>query len=279
MVKINKFINLLSSSALISVLFISSATAEYLFTAPPRESAAKGLETYGPLVAKLSQIMGSEVKYVHPKNWPTYKKFVKSGDYDFVFDGPHFVSWRFNNTDVDPLVRLPGDISFVLVAAKDNNMIKTKEDLISRKICVIPSPHLGTLAIYSMFPNQVQQPKFVASAGGGFKKVYASFKAGKCDAAVFRESFYKHNMDDNAREALKVLATSPTMTNQGITISKRVSADKQKKIAEFLVSKEGSEAADNLLKRFSKKNKKFIYTSKNEYDGQNLLVDNMIFGW
>lgn len=278
MIKTNKLTNLLFSSVLLSVLIINTATAEYLFTAPPRENAKKGLATYGQLVAELSRIMGSEVKYVHPKNWPTYKKFVKSGKYDFVFDGPHFVAWRFNNIDVNPLVRLPGDIAFVLVAAKDNAMIKVKDDLISRKICVIPSPHLGTLAVYSMFPNQVQQPKFVASKGG-FKKVYASYKAGKCDAAVFRESFFKNNMDEKARDSLKVLATSPTMTNQGITISKRISAEKKKRISEFLVSKEGSEAANNLLKRFSKKNRKFIYASKNEYNGQNLLVDNMIFGW
>lgn len=276
--KLYKLLKLLFSSTLVTVLAINTATAEYLFTAPPRETAEVGKNTYGPLVTELSRIMGSEVKYVHPANWTVYKKFVKSGKYDFVFDGPHFVSWRFNNIDVNPLVRLPGDISFVLVTAKDNTMIKTKDDLISRKICVLPSPHLGTLSVYSMYPNQVQQPKFIASAGG-FKKVYASFKAGKCDAAVFRESFFKNNMSQEARNSLKVIEKSQTLTNQGITISARISVEKQKKIAEFLVSMQGSQAANNLLNRFSKKSKNFIVASKNEYDGQNLLVDNMIFGW
>ncbi|MDH5423929.1 MAG: phosphate/phosphite/phosphonate ABC transporter substrate-binding protein [Gammaproteobacteria bacterium] len=276
--KSNKLLKSLFCSAVLTVLSINTAAAEYYFTAPPRESAEDGIKTYGSLTAELSRIMGAEVKYVHPGNWSMYKKFLKSGKYDFVFDGPHFVAWRFNKTDANPLVRLPGDLAFVLVTKNDNSIINTKEDLISRKICVLPSPHLGTLSVYSMFPNQVQQPKFIAIKDG-FNKVYAAFKAGKCDAAVFRESFFKNNMEQQARSSLKVIAKSQVLTNQGITISARISAEKQAEITQFLLSEKGSQAAHNLLNRFSKQTQKFIVASKNEYDGQNLLVDNMMFGW
>lgn len=271
-------IKLSFSSLCIFTLSIGAASAEYLFTAPPRESAEKGKETYGPLVAQLSRIIGAEVKYVHPGNWVAYKKKVQSGKYDFVFDGPHFVAWRLNNLDVSTSVKLPGTLSFVLITSKSSSYIKTKENLISRKICALPSPHLGTLTTYSMFPNPVQQPKFVTNKGG-FKNLMVNFLSGKCDAAILRDTYFKNKVDKNIREGLKVIARSKTMTNQGITISKRVDVNTKQRIISFLTSEEGSVAAKNLFQRFSKKKAYFITAGDSDYDGQNLLVDNMIFGW
>ncbi len=266
------------SSILIFTLSIGAASAEYLFTAPPRESAEKGKATYGQLVAELSRIVGTEVKYEHPGNWMAYKKKVKSGEYDFIFDGPHFVAWRLNNLDVNTSVKLPGVLSFVLVTNKTNFNIQKKDDLIARKVCVLPSPHLGTLSAYSMFPNQVRQPRFVTNKGG-FKEMMIKFKAGKCEAAILRDTYFKNKVNENTRQGLKVLAKSKAMTNQGITISRRIDANTQQKIISFLTSEKGRVAAKSLFHRFSKKKAYFVETTQGDYKGQNLLVDNMIFGW
>lgn len=266
------------SSILIFTLSIDAASAEYLFTAPPRESAEKGKATYGQLVAELSRIIGAEVKYVHPGNWMAYKRKVKSGEYDFVFDGPHFVAWRLNNLDVTTLVKLPGTLSFILIANSSDAHIKVKEDLISRKICALPSPHLGTLTTYSMFPNQVRQPRFVTNKGG-FKELMINFQSGKCDAAILRDTYFKNKVSKDIRQGLKIVARSKTMTNQGITISNRIDANTQKQIISFLTSEKGSVAAKSLFNRFSKKKAHFVAGTQDDYKGQNLLVDNMIFGW
>lgn len=268
----------LLSYTLFFAVFSNTATAEYLFTAPPRETAEQGEQLYGQLVKELSRIMQGEVKYVHPKNWRAYKKQVQSGKFDFIFDGPHFAAWRLKNMNVAPLVKLPGTLSFVLVADKDNTMIINKDSLISRKICAIASPHLGTLSTYLMYPNQVRQPRFIASTGG-FKNQMNAFKAGKCDAVVLREGFYRNKLDARTRNNLKVIAKSKALTNQGITINNRIDLEKQKEISAFLMSSEGKNAAKKLLNRFSKKRPNFISAKMADFDGHNLLKDNMIFGW
>lgn len=268
----------LASSALLLTIVSNTASAEYLFTAPPRESPEQGKVLYGDIIKELSRIMQDEVKYIHPKNWMTYKKLLKSGKPDFVFDGPHFVAWRISNHDVKPIVRLPGTLSFVLVADKNNSMIKNKDSLISRKICALPSPHLGTLTTYSMFPNQVRQPRFVASTGG-FKNVMKAYKAGKCDAAILRDGYFYNKLDKDTRSNLRIVAQSKNLTNQGITVSKRIDLAKQQQISNYLMSSDGQLTAQKLLNRFSKKKPNFIAANTNDYDGQNLLKENMIFGW
>ncbi len=277
MLKAKLLVNSLMACA-ISFFVINSASAEYLFTAPPRESAKQGKALYGQLAEELSRIMQAEVKYVHPGNWIAYKKKVKSGKYDFIFDGPHFAAWRLQNLDVNPLVKLPGALSFVLVADKENTMIRDKDSLISRKICVLPSPHLGTLSAYSMYPNQVRQPRFVSSSGG-FKNLMVKYKSGKCDAIILREDYFKNKLDEDTRNRLRVIAKSKEMTNQSITVSSRISQHKRQQISAFLTSNAGRAAAQPLLNRFSKKRPNFITAKADDYVGHNLLSDNMIFGW
>ena len=269
---------LFTSAAVVFFLSMSSASAEYLFTAPPRETPEQGEAVYGPLAAEISRIINAKVTYQHPGNWIAYRKKVQSGQYDFIFDGPHFAAWRLQNLEVEPLVKLPGSLSFVLVSDYKNDTIKSKDDLVSKKICTLPSPNLGTLSAYSMYPNQVRQPKFVMLKGG-FKNVAKGFQSGKCDAALLRESFFKHGLDDKSRRSLKVLEASKQLTNQGITISKRINEQKQKEIRDFLTSEKGVQISKPLLKRFSKGDQRFIPAQHNDYQGHNLLVENMIFGW
>lgn len=276
--QLNKYFRLAILSTLFFGLSAQAVSAEYLFTAPPRETAAQGEITYGPLVKELSRLMNAPVTYQHPGNWHAYKSKVKSGEYDFIFDGPHFAAWRLQNLEVNPLVKLPGALSFVLVTHNTNDFITKTADLITRKICVQPSPNLGTLSAYALYPNQMRQPRFVSSKGG-MKGLVANFKAGKCDAAMLRDSYFENKLGQQTRMGLKVIAKSKALTNQGITISKRISKSKQTEIINFLTSNAGSTAASSLLNRFSKSNASFITASKNDYKGQNLLVDNMIFGW
>jgi len=276
--KMKHFLRTAITFSMLVGISIESVSAEYLFTAPPRETPVQGKNTYGPLVKELSRLMNAPVTYKHPGNWHAYKSKVKSGKYDFIFDGPHFAAWRLQNLGVNPLVKLPGALSFVLVAKANNDFVNKSDDLITRKICVLPSPHLGTLSIYSLYPNQMRQPRFISSKGG-MKENFDKFKAGRCDAVMLRDSYFEKKISHQERKDLKVVAKTKAMTNQGITISKRISRAKQVEINRFLTSPKGTIAASNLLNRFSKANATFITSQKSDYIGQNLLVENMIFGW
>lgn len=265
-------------SLMMAFLFAGSASADFVFTAPPRETPEQGQALYGPLADALSKALGVKVIYQHPGGWINYQKVIRGDKADIFFDGPHFAAWRIENTKHSPSVKLPGVLNFVLVSRSEDRDISSTHDLVSKKVCSLPSPNLGTLTVYSMFPNQSQQPEFV-NIKGGFKAVHKALVAGKCDGAIIRKSVYSKALDPTARSALTVLEESAPLTNQGITVSTRIDTATAKTIRTFLTSPEGKAAVAPLFKRFSKGNEKFIPSRLEDYKGHNLLVENMVFGW
>lgn len=262
------------------VMFLLSGTAlaDYIFTAPPRETPEKGKALYGPLADALTKVLGVKVVYQHPGNWVNYQKMIRGDKADIFFDGPHFAAWRIATKKASPLVKLPGGLNFVMLSRTEYKEISSTNDLISKKVCALPSPNLGTLTAYSMFPNPSQQPEFV-NIKGGMKAIYKALVSGKCRGAIMRKSFYTKGLDTASQSALNVLEESKPLTNQGITVSTRIDASTAKKITIFLTSPQGKAAVGPLFKRFSKGSEKFISAKNVDYKGHNLLVDNMVFGW
>lgn len=265
---------------LVSFLFFSfitgSVNAELIFTAPPRENAEKASKLYGPLAEELSNILGEKVVYEQPAGWFDYARNMRDGKYDIIFDGPHFAAWRVKNLKHIPIAALPGNLNFMLVTRKSASSIKTIRDLTGKKICGLLSPNLGTNLIYNGFKNPVLQP-IIYEVKGGMKQVYRAFKQRKCDAAILRDAAY-FRLPKSERAQIKILMKTKPLPNQTITISSRLK-DNANKIAQFMVSQDGAMAADNILSRYSKKNKYFEKTSINEYSGIEDLLEGVVFGW
>ncbi len=260
-----------------AIVMPGMVSAELIFTAPPRETPEAGQKLYGPLAEHLSGLLNEKVAYQHPGNWRKYKKDMQKGVYDIVFDGPHFAAWRMQKKQAEAAVKLPGQLSFVLVARKDQN-ISDKKQLIGKKVCTLPSPNLGAMTVYSMYPNQMSQPKFTFIKGG-FKKVTKSMMAGKCVASIMRKSFFTKKLPQETRDKLVVLEISKPYVNQGMTLNARIPAAKRKMIIESLTKGEGKNAARPLFERFSANATSFIIAEGKEYDELNLLKKNNMFGW
>lgn len=262
----------------ISALFLQTADAEIILTAPPRESADAGNKLYEPLAASLSELLGKKVTYQHPGTWHNYQKQLQNDEYDIVFDGPHFAAWRMTSLKAKPLVRLPGNLRFVLVTSIEEKDITEIRDLIGKSVCTLPSPNLGALTLYSMYPNPVTQPYF-KQVKGGFKQVTKELLKGECRGAILRSSFYYKKLPVETRGKFKVLKESSPIINQGITVSRRVSKDAQTKMLRALTTKSGAAAMRPILERFAHKANSFVPAQKEEYVGKNMLYDNMVYGW
>lgn len=267
----------LTISALLLLLGSTQIWAELILTAPPRETPAAGEKLYGPLAAELSNVLDQQVIYKHPGNWLAYQHDMRNDKYDIVFDGPHFISWRIKNIKHKAIVKLPGSLQFVIVGKKDDEKIKRLDDLVGRKVCGIPPPNLGTLTVYAAFERPARQPVIVPIRGG-FKKVFKAFKAGKCQGAVFRTTFYAKKLSDEDRAITAVLHRSDALPNQGISISSRVDATAQKKMIAAL-TKPGLSAIKPLLTRFGGKAKAFESASDEDFVNHNKLLEGVIFGW
>lgn len=251
-------------------------SAELVLTAPPRENAQKGLELYGPIADKLSEVIGKKVVYKQPKSWAEYANNMRDGKYDIVFDGPHFVAWRQKNLKHEPIASLPGSLQFYIVTKKNNSSINKKRDLIGKKICGMPSPHLATDLTYDLFKNPVLQPD-IYEVRGGQRKSLQAFKEGKCEATIFRTTLYKR-LSKEEKEKLKIVAKTRRLPNQTISVSQRLHKNANA-IAQFLVSKEGAITADSLLTRYSKKKKTFIKASPKKFVEASDILEGVVWGW
>lgn len=274
-----KIINWFAGMATLAGLLLPPlASAEYVLTAPPREDPASGQTVYGPLAEHLSALLGEKVVYQHPGDWRSYERKMRAGEYDIVFDGPHFAAWRIEKGIAHPLVKLPGQLDFVVVVRADQTELKDVQSLIGKRVCVLPSPNLTAMTAYSMFQNPMRQPQFIP-VRGGMPQLAAKVAEGHCVAGVLRRSFYEKKLDDAQRQNMRVLVQSQPLTNQGITVSDRIKPEARQKVADSLLAGAGRTAATPLLSRFGNPDKGFEPANQDDYAGQNLLKQNMLFGW
>ena len=254
------------------------ANAELIFSAPPRESMQAGEKLYGPLAKHLSELLGEKVVYQYPKNWLQYQRDLRKGVYDIVFDGPHFVSWRLAHLEHQVLVKLPGELEFVVVVKKDEKNLNKSDDLIGKRICAIPPPNLATLTVINLFNNPVRQP-VIWGVKGGYSQVYKSFKKGTCVAAVFRTTFFEKKLSKAQRSQLRILHKSKGLPNQAITVGKKIGLEDKRKIIRSLTLGKGKKAIESIAKRFGGEKSAFITASQSEYKHQTELLEGVVFGW
>ena len=261
----------------ILTMYTGTVFADLTFSAPPRESAAKGEKMYAPIAKHLSQLLGEKVTYEHPDGWFEYSSNMRDNKYDIIFDGPHFAAWRIKNLDHMPVAKLPGTLDFFILVKAEDEKINDLRDLVRHNICGLASPNLGTVTVYSLYDNPVVQPK-VQEVKGGFKGVFKAFSAGKCRAAVVRDNVYK-KLKDTDKEKVKIIYKSRSLPNQTVTVSKNVDAKKRELIAYGLTTPQGFKSADGLFGRFSKKAKYFIVPKQKEYHGLDGLLSGVVWGW
>ncbi|MCB1738086.1 MAG: PhnD/SsuA/transferrin family substrate-binding protein [Gammaproteobacteria bacterium] len=264
------------ATVVLSLMF-SSVNAEYVLSAPPRETPEAGAAVYGPLADSLGQVLGESVVYRHPGNWAAYGRNMRDGMYDFVFDAPHFGSWRIEHLNHTPLAALPGKLDFVIVST--NPEIKTGKDLISKRFCGLESPNMGTLIVQNMFRNPVQQPVYVF-VKGGVPAVFNALTDGKCEAGVLRSPYYFKKLSDADRSRVKLVQQTKPTPNQTLTGSPRLSNDAKVAIMDMLTdparAKVGSQA---LFARFSKNATAWERPDVTAYTYLNLLLEGQAWGW
>jgi len=206
-----------------------------------------------------------------------YSTDMRSGKYDIVFDGPHFAAWRVKHLNHTPLVKLPGTLDFIVIARFDDKRINKLRDLVALPVCGLPSPNLGTTMVMAQFVNPVTQPD-IHEAKGGFDDVVTTFAAGKCRAAIIRDTVFKKLTDADKRQ-FKVVFKSPPFPNQTLTVSERIRPKVREKLVAALTVKKGFAPAELLFAELSKNAKFFIPAQTAEYRGMETLLEGVVWGW
>lgn len=243
-----------------------------VFGAPPRESCAKEAEVYQPVVNHLSKVIGKPVTFRCADNWLAYSKNMVSGVYDIAFDGPAFNGWRVDRLQHVPLVKLPEDFVFVVVAKADNDKVKETRDLAGRLVCAHAPPNLGTLTMLSRFDNPARQPVIVETKG--WDNALKGLLANKCAGTVVPlKNLTKYDL--GAKKQFRVLYQHTAMPNQAISVGPRIPEEMRAKILQGLLSEEGRLASAKLRAVYAGAN--FVQTDAQEYAGLGKLLKNDLY--
>ena len=243
------------------------ADEEYIFSAPPRETGENETEVYQPIAEYLSNATGKKIVYKSSNDWLSYQDKMRKGTYDLVFDGPHFVSWRMARLQHVPLVKLAGDLAFVVVVRKDNDRINDVSSLAGRAVCGLAPPNLATLTLYNQFSNPVRQPLIMETQS--FALAYQGVIDGKCLAAVMRDQMF--NKLNKEREAVRVIFHSPGVPNQAFSAGPRFTAEDRVKITQALLSPKARVAIAQFFSRYSK-DKDLIPATDAEFSNLQVLL-------
>lgn len=248
-----------------------SARNEWVFSAPPRGDTAEEQAMYQPLVEFLTRVTGHKVVYENSDNWLSYSKEMTFGHYDLVFDGPHFNGWREDKLRHTPLVKLPDEFVFVVVARQNDPQIKDLKSLAGRLVCAHAPPNLGTLTLLSRFDNPSRQPSIVEIHG--WEAGYKGMMEGKCVATVLPLKNFK-KFEGNRHEA-RILYQHRPLPNQAISAGPAIPPDVQVKIANALVSDEGRRITAKLLDAYAAKS--FVPATREEYAGLGDLLKDTLY--
>ena len=255
--------------ALLAMFSTTALAKEYVFSAPPRGPAAKETAVYGPIARYLSKATGKNIVYKHPDNWLNYQNQMQKGNYDLVFDGPHFIGWRMDKVQHQPLAKLPGKLSFVVFVKNDNKEVNNPSDLAGRTLCGLAPPNLATLTMYNQFPNPMRQPLVVEvkSFPAGYKKVME----GGCTAGVMRDKLFNKLQSQNGNLG-RVIWSSNGTANQGFSAGPKFSESEKVSLAKSLLAADATPHMDKFFERFSKKNKALLPANTQEYAGLGILL-------
>jgi len=213
-----------------------SATAERVlsFAIVPQQSSAALAETWGPVLAWLSQESGVSLSFATSKDISAFEQKLAAGEFDFAYMNPYHFTVYNQNPGYRALARAKGEtIKGILVVHKDSP-VKNISDL-SGDTLVFPSPAAFGASILvraELRRNGVQfKPKYVSSHNSVYMNVARGFyPAGGGVLRTFEL------LDAQYRDDLRVLWESRPYTTHAIAyrstmdpiVAKRVGSAMQK---------------------------------------------------
>lgn len=253
-----------------SALATTATTEEgtYVFGTPPGAAYDQELAKYQPIAEHLSRVTGKRFVYRPSSDWLSYSKNMSSGAYDLVFDGPVSTGWRIDRINHAPLVKLPDDMVYVVIAPADGKISQLKQ-LAGHRVCAIAPPDVGTLTLLAQFDNPARQPVIVEAKT--WQETYQGVSDGKCTAGVVS----RKNLDTINNGSLRVLYQHRPLPNYAFSASSRLSSDMKQKIRDALLSPSGKIATSKL--RAAHGGGDFVPATPAEYAGLGKLLKDSLY--
>lgn len=238
--------------------------AELSFAVHPILNPEQTERSYRPLLKYLERASGHSFKLVNNKNLFAHWNAFQRGGYDFILDGPHFTDFRIQRLQYDVLVKFPSVVSYSLVTHVDLDVFEP-EELIAKHIATTPSPALGALWLYKIYPNPLRQPVLLASDDSvGAAEVLSR---GEAQAAMIPTPLLGRYPDFSS------LVSTDQVPAPAISASPKLDPELRNQIKQLLLDLPNSDEGKKVLEALQTEG--FIATSAQEYQGHSELLEGM----
>ncbi len=256
------------ATALVALAALAADTI--VFSTPPTQPPDVTRRNFQPLVDYLSAKVRVEIELVPARSFLEYANKMRAGEYDMLFDGPHFIAWRLRHLDHTVLAKLPGKLRFYVVVREDVEVGKVS-DLVGKRVCGPASPNLATLSFIDEFPDPARQPIVVPVKS--FKAALRCLQTKRAQASVFRDKFWDKKVPEEAKKGLRVLAViDKNVPDRGFSITRDVDEATRRKLREALVATSDTEIAAKVLASLGGAKKGFVPATDAEYRGLERLL-------
>ncbi len=230
-----------------------------IFSAPPRESIEESMRIYRPVAEYLSRVLGKPITYQHSGNWGVYRTRMLAGDYDLVFDGPHFNGYRAEKLQHTVIVKADGAFELALFVRGDFAFASLPR-MAGRTFCTLAPPNLGAMVLFDVFDNPARQPAIVSR--DSYEAVYQGVADGHCAGGVMPVAQLEKF---DRRGETRIVYKTPPLPNQAFSAGPRFSPGDREKIVAALLSSEGRDPLEKL--RATYKISHFSTANNEQYQG------------
>lgn len=221
------------------------AAAGTVLTVQPLLEQSAMLKIYNPLAGFLAKAGRLPVELRVAFDFPEYWFRLKDGkEFDIVFDGPFYTDYLIQAHGFIPLVKLPGTVSFSLLARSSDGFFDASE-LVGKKIATLTPPAPTTLFVSRLFANPSRQPKIVATRSS--EAALEMLIAGKVSAAMVPTPLAAKAMAENPN--LATVLTTEHIPHLALSVSPRVDAETRERLQQALINAKNTPEGQLLLKQ------------------------------
>ena len=183
----------------------------------PALSQENTRQYYSSLVDYIGNVTGLEVEIVVADNYLAHWNAVRKGNaYDLILDAAHFTDYRIKNFNYEVLAKAPAAMSFSFITRRGTSF-PDKDGLLTKNIATTPSPSLGGVQLYQMYPNPARQPRIIEVKN--YAEAIAKVKSGKAFSALVPTPMVRGDRDINTVEATQSVPQIALSASPGLSKS------------------------------------------------------------
>ncbi|MCL7744797.1 phosphate/phosphite/phosphonate ABC transporter substrate-binding protein [Guyparkeria hydrothermalis] len=200
-------------------------------------------EVYTPVAEYLSRRLGQPVELKLFPNYLSFWEATRGGsDFDVALDAAPVTDFRVQRQNWQVVARFDGEVTQSLVT-RDDDLVLSPKELVNQRVAVQPSPSVGALVLYQLFPNPVQQPTLVFEQTN--RDVATAVLEGKARAGVIPTPLV------GGYAGLYPVVTTEPLPFLGFSVSPKVNERTRKALKQALLSFPETEEGQRILEEQS----------------------------